>query len=82
MTESVVVVTVTETEVMLGWRLRVTVVVDRGGLTSDRAVMGVTTVVGEGQAARCLGQVGLGSGVDMSNGVMGDRRLMHAHDDL
>ena len=76
------VVTVTVTEVMLGWRWRVTVVVDRGGLTGDGAVMGVTTVVDEEQAMRCLGLVGLGSGVDMSNGVMGERRLMHAHDDL
>ena len=57
-------------------------VVDRGSVTSDRAVMGVTTVGDNGQTMGRFDQVVFGSRVDLSNGVMGERRLMHAHDDL
>ena len=75
-------VSVTVTEMMLDWRLKVTVVVDGSSVTGNVTVMGVTTV---GDGERAVGrydQMVIGWGVDLSDGVMGDRRLMHAHDDL
>ena len=46
------VVTVTVTDEMMGWWLRVAVVVDRGGLASGGTVTGVTTVVNGGQTMK------------------------------
>ena len=45
-------VTVTVTDEMMGWWLRVAVVVDRGGLASGGTVTGETTVVNGGQTMK------------------------------
>ena len=78
----VVKATVTVATMALDVRLTVTVMISGNGVASNVTVMGVTSAGDGEQAVTMFDHMVVGRDVDLGDGEVGDRRLMHAHYNL